>query len=422
MEKEINNNSEFNIDIHNQKLIRVRSDFPFLSANDGYKYNAYLDSAATSQKPNYVIDGVSNFLKTSYANPHRGSYKRSVKSTNAYEETRAKVKKLIEAGKEYEVVFTKNSTEAFNILAYSYALDNLKEGDNIVITIAEHHANLVTWQFVTKKTGAKLIYMYVNEDGSIKDEELEKIDNNTKILSVNHVSNVSGYINDVKKLSELSKKVGARFFVDGSQAVPHFKVNVDRINPDAYIFTGHKMFAYTGVGVLCAKKELLKKMKPFLYGGDMIEYVEEQETTFKEIPYIFEAGTPALESVISLSLAIDYINEVGYDFIVKQDEILTEYIISKLKELPYIKIIGSLNPKERCGLVSFSFDNVHSHDVASILDMNNVSVRSGHHCAQPYGKYCNANSSTRISYYLYNNKKDIDMAVSALMKVREVFI
>lgn len=419
MEKE-NQIQQFDMDSHLRKLEEVRNDFPFLNNKAIGKF-AYLDSGATSQKPIQVIDGVSDFVKYSYANPHRGSYKLSQMATSAFEETRFKVKKLINAGSPYDIVFTKNSTEAFNLLAYSYALDKLKKGDKIVITIAEHHANLVTWQYVSEKTGAELVYLYVDEDGSIRESELSKIDTNTKILSVNHVSNVSGFVNDVRKLSENAHRIGAKFFVDGSQAVPHFKVDVEEINPDAYVFTGHKMMAYGGVGVLCAKHELLENMKPFLYGGDMIEYVEEHNTTFNEVPYKFEAGTPALESVISLSLAIDYIKKVGYEFIERQDTLLIKYLLERLKELPYIKIIGSSDYTKRSGLVSFTFDGVHSHDVSSILDMNGVGVRSGHHCAQPYGRYCDANSSTRISVYLYNNFEEIDMAIDALKKVREVF-
>lgn len=414
------NKENFDLMEHNEKLNQVRSDFPFLKNKINGKEIIYLDSGATSQKPIDVIDGVSDFIKNSYANPHRGSYSLSAMATQRFEDVREKTRKFIGANSFREIVFTKNSTESFNLLAYSYGLEKLKEGDEIVISIAEHHANLVPWQYVAKKTKAKLAYMYTDEDGRILESEYKKITKNAKIVSVTHVSNVSGVINDLKKIAKIAHEVGAIFIADGSQAVPHMRVDVKDLEVDAYIFTGHKMLSFGGVGVLYCKEKILEEMKPFLYGGDMIEYVTEQETTFNDIPYKFEAGTPALESVISLGLAMDYIDKIGYDFIEKQDRILSHHLINRLKELPYIKIIGSLNPDYRTGLVTFTMDDVHSHDVSSVLDSYGVCVRSGHHCAQPFGKYCKAQSSTRISTYFYNTVEEIDEAIEALKKVRGV--
>lgn len=413
------NENKFNENItHEEKAKIIREDFPILLEKVNGVSIAYLDSAATSQKPNYVIEKVTDFIKTSYSNPHRGSYNLSYKSTSEYEAVRDKVKKFINAKRREEIIFTKNATESFNLLAYSYGLNFLKENDEIVISIAEHHANLVTWQYVCKKTGAKLVYLYTDEEGKIKDSELEKITEKTKIVSINHVSNVSGYKNDLKKIIEIAHSKNALFFADGSQAVPHFKVDVMDLDVDAYIFTGHKMLAFGGVGVLYCKKDILDKMPPFLYGGDMIEYVSEQETTFNELPTKFEAGTPNLEGVISLGASIDYINNIGYQFIEKQDEILTKHLIEGLLEIEHVNIIGTKNPKDKVGLVTFTLDDVHSHDVASILDRFGICVRSGHHCAQPFGAYCKSNSTTRISTYFYNTIEEIDRALEAIKKVR----
>ncbi len=396
-----------------------RSDFPLLNKDFKGKRVIYLDSAATSQKPWQVINAVNEYVTTYYANPHRGAYAISQEATDKYEGVRKKTADLIGVKNPDEIVFTKNSTEALNLIAYSWGEKFLKEGDEIVISVAEHHANLVPWQRTARKTGAVLKYMYVDEDGRIPESELSKITEKTKAVSVTHVSNVTGRITDIIKISEKAHSVGAVLVCDGSQAVPHFKVEAEKLGADFYVFTGHKLMSYTGAGVLWGKMELLEKMDPFLLGGDMIEYVEEQSCTFNTVPHKFEAGTPLSEAVISLGAAIDYLNQVGYEYIGKKDRKLTEYLLKRLEEIEGIKILGGNSP-ERTGVVSFTIEGIHSHDIGWIMDSEGICVRSGHHCAQPFIRYLGVPSSTRISLYFYNEKEEIDEAVKALKKVREI--
>lgn len=396
-----------------------RDDFPLLKRDYYGKKLVYLDSAATAQKPQAVIDAVNEYLINSYANPHRGAYRLAQEATDQYEGVRRKVAAFINAGEKENIVFTRNSTEALNMVAFSYCRKIIKEGDEIVISIAEHHANLVPWQNLAKDKGAKLIYLYIDEDGKIPERELDKITDKTKIVSINHVSNVTGKINPIKEIARLAHLKGAIVISDGSQAVPHFRVDVKDLDVDFYAFTGHKLMSLTGVGVLYGKKELLEEMDPFLLGGDMIEYVEEQKTTYNIVPYRFEAGTPQSEAVISLGAAIDYIEKIGYDYIEKKDRELTEYLLERLDEINHINIIAGKG-RDRTGLVTFTVDDVHSHDVSWILDSQGVCVRSGHHCAQPLMKYIKSMSSTRVSLYFYNNKEDIDTFIGALKRVRRL--
>jgi cysteine desulfurase/selenocysteine lyase len=297
-------------------------------------------------------------------------------------------------------------------------MNTLKTGDKIVISIAEHHSNLVIWQQVAKKTGAELVFMYVNDEGRLPLSELEKIDGLTKIVAVTHMSNVLGTIFPVKEIIEKAHSVGAKVLVDGAQAVPHMKVNVQDLDVDFYAFSGHKMLAFMGVGVLYGKEEILKNMEPFLFGGDMIEYVYEEETSFNELPFKFEAGTQGIEGVVSLGAAIDYLEDLTFDFIHQKEMELTEYALSRLKELPYIKIIGPTDLQNRGAVISFTVDGVHPHDVSTILDSYGVGVRAGHHCAQPLMRYLKINSSTRASFYFYNTKADVDALIENLDEVR----
>ena len=395
-----------------------KEDFPIFKNRD----IAYLDSGATAQKPQIVIDAINNFYDKFNANPHRGAYTLSVEATAVYEDTRAKIAKFINAKHPEEIIFSKNASESLNLLAYSYGLDNLKKGDDVVISIMEHHSNLVPWQFVTQKTGSELKYMYINDEFELSKEEIEsKITDNTKIVGITHVSNVLGTINNVKEIIKYAHKKGAVVIVDASQSIPHMKIDVQDLDADFLAFSGHKMFAPLGIGVLYGKRELLNKMNPFLMGGDMIEYVHEQKTTFAPLPNKFEAGTQNVEGVVGLGAAIDYINSIGYDKIQEHDREIVEYAREKLSKLDYLDIYMTPNAKNHSAVISFNIKGVHPHDVASILDSENVCVRSGKHCAQPLMRFLDIDSTCRASFYIYNTKEDVDRLVAGIEKAYKMF-
>ena len=396
----------------------IKKDFPILEKRD----ISYLDSGATTQKPNQVIDEIEKYYKNYNANPHRGAYSLSIEATEEYENTRTKIAKFINAKNREEIIFTKNATESLNLIAYSYGLENLKKNDEIVISIMEHHSNLVPWQNVAKTTGAKLNYMYINNEFELSDEEIEsKITDKTKIVGITHVSNVLGTVNNVEKIIKYAHKKGAIVVVDGSQSIPHMKIDVQKMNPDFFVFSGHKMLAPLGIGVLYGKKEILNKMNPFLMGGDMIEYVYEQNTTFAPLPNKFEAGTQNVEGVIGLGAAIDYIEKIGYDNINKLETEIVDYARQELNKLDFITLYMTPNKKNHQGVISFNIKGVHPHDVASILDGNGVCVRSGNHCAQPLMRYLGIDSTCRASFYIYNTKEDVDRLVDALKKAYGMF-
>ncbi|CCY71175.1 cysteine desulfurase SufS subfamily [Clostridium sp. CAG:921] len=396
----------------------VKKDFPLLRDNN----ITYLDSGATTQKPEYVLNSISNFYETSNANPHRGAYGLSIKATEVYEQTREKIAKFIGAKHSEEIIFSKNATESLNLIAYSYGLENLGVGDEIVISIMEHHSNLVPWQKVSKKTGSKLNYMYINENFEISDEEIEeKITDKTKIVGITHVSNVLGTINNIEKIIKYAHKKGAVVVVDASQSIPHMQIDVSKLDCDFLVFSGHKMLAPLGIGVLYGKREILNKMTPFLMGGDMIEYVYEQDTTFAPLPNKFEAGTQNVEGVIGLGAAIDYIQNIGYDRISKIEEKVVSYAREELSKLDFLTLYMTKNSLNHSSVISFNIDGVHPHDVASILDSQNVCIRSGNHCAQPLMRYLKIDSTCRASFYMYNTKEDVDNLVLALKKAYEMF-
>ena len=396
----------------------VKKDFPLLRDNN----ITYLDSGATTQKPEYVLNSISNFYETSNANPHRGAYGLSIKATEVYEQTREKIAKFIGAKHSEEIIFSKNATESLNLIAYSYGLENLGAGDEIVISIMEHHSNLVPWQKVSKKTGSKLNYMYINENFEISDEEIEeKITDKTKIVGITHVSNVLGTINNIEKIIKYAHKKGAVVVVDASQSIPHMQIDVSKLDCDFLVFSGHKMLAPLGIGVLYGKREILNKMTPFLMGGDMIEYVYEQDTTFAPLPNKFEAGTQNVEGVIGLGAAIDYIQNIGYDRISKIEEKVVSYAREELSKLDFLTLYMTKNSLNHSSVISFNIDGVHPHDVASILDSQNVCVRSGNHCAQPLMRYLKIDSTCRASFYMYNTKEDVDNLDLALKKAYEMF-
>ena len=397
---------------------KVKKDFPILNSNK----IVYLDSGATTQKPQMVLDAVNEYYKSKNANPHRGAYSLSVEATRVYEEGREKISKFINSPTSAQVIFTKNASEALNLIAYSYGLDNLNKNDEVVLSIMEHHSNLVPWQYVTKKTNSKLKYMYINDDFELSDEEIySKITENTKIVGITHVSNVTGTINDVEKIIKYAHKKGAIVILDASQSIPHMKIDVQRLDADFVVFSGHKMLAPLGLGVLYGKKELLEKMSPFLMGGDMIEYVYEQDTTFAPLPSKFEAGTQNVGGVVGLCAAIDYIESIGYEHIQKHEKEVVDYAIKRLKQLEYIKLYITPNRKNHSAVISFNIVGVHPHDVASILDANGVCVRSGNHCAQPLMRYLGIDSTCRASFYLYNTKEDVDKLILAIEKAYKMF-
>ena len=396
----------------------IKKDFPLLE-NENI---TYLDSGATTQKPIQVIKAVEEFYQKYNANPHRGAYSLSVEATEQYENTRTKIAKFINAKHREEIIFSKNATESLNLIAYSYGLDNLKKDDEVVISIMEHHSNLVPWQKMTKQTGSKLNYMYINENYEIPDEEIEnKITDKTKIVGITHVSNVLGTINNVKKVIKYAHKKGAIVIVDASQSIPHMKIDVQDLDADFLVFSGHKMLAPLGIGVLYGKREILNKMTPFLMGGDMIEYVYEQDTTFATLPNKFEAGTQNVEGVIGLGAAIDYIENLGYDKIQEIENEVTSYARQELSKLNYLTLYTTPNEKNHSSVISFNIKGVHPHDVASILDSEGVCVRSGNHCAQPLMRFLGIDSTCRASFYIYNTKDDVDKLVKALDKAYSMF-
>ena len=396
----------------------IKKDFPLLE-NENI---TYLDSGATTQKPIQVIKAVEEFYQKYNANPHRGAYSLSVEATEQYENTRTKIAKFINAKHREEIIFSKNATESLNLIAYSYGLDNLKKDDEVVISIMEHHSNLVPWQKMTKQTGSKLNYMYINENYEITDEEIEsKITDKTKIVGITHVSNVLGTINNVKKIIKYAHKKVAVVIVDASQSIPHMKIDVQDLDADFLVFSGHKMLAPLGIGVLYGKREILNKMTPFLMGGDMIEYVYEQETTFAPLPNKFEAGTQNVEGVIGLGAAIDYIENLGYNKIQEIEHEVISYARQELSKLDYLTLYTTPNEEKHSSVISFNINGVHPHDVASILDSEGVCVRSGNHCAQPLMRFLGIDSTCRASFYIYNTKDDVDKLVKALDKAYNIF-
>ena len=400
------------------EINNIKKDFPLLE-NENI---TYLDSGATTQKPIQVIKAVEEFYQKYNANPHRGAYSLSVEATEQYENTRTKIAKFINAKHREEIIFSKNATESLNLIAYSYGLDNLKKDDEVVISIMEHHSNLVPWQKMTKQTGSKLNYMYINENYEITDEEIEnKITDKTKIVGITHVSNVLGTINNVKKIIKYAHKKGAVVIVDASQSIPHMKIDVQDLDADFLVFSGHKMLAPLGIGVLYGKREILNKMTPFLMGGDMIEYVYEQETTFAPLPNKFEAGTQNVEGVIGLGAAIDYIENLGYDKIQEIEHEVISYARQELSKLDYLTLYTTPNKENHSSVISFNIKGVHPHDVASILDSEGVCVRSGNHCAQPLMRFLGIDSTCRASFYIYNTKDDVDKLVKALDKAYGMF-
>ncbi|WP_271725412.1 cysteine desulfurase SufS [Bacillus paralicheniformis] len=397
----------------------IREQFPILSQQVNGHDLVYLDSAATSQKPRVVIETLDEYYNSYNSNVHRGVHTLGTKATDGYEGAREKVRKFINAKSMQEIIFTRGTTTALNMVALSYARANLKPGDEIVITPMEHHANIIPWQQAVKATGATLKYIPLQEDGTISlDDVRETVTENTKIVSAAHVSNVLGTINPIKEIAKIAHDNGAVMVVDGAQSTPHMKIDVQDLDCDFYTFSAHKMCGPTGVGVLYGKRALLENMEPAEFGGEMIDFVGLYESTWKELPWKFEAGTPIIAGAIGLGAAIDFLEDIGLDEILAHEHRLTAYALERFKELEGATVYG---PAERAGLVTFNLEDVHPHDVATVLDAEGVAVRAGHHCAQPLMKWLNVSATARASFYLYNTEEDIDKLIEALQKTKEYF-
>lgn len=397
----------------------IREAFPILNQEVNGHPLVYLDSAATSQKPVQVIEAVANYYKEYNSNVHRGVHTLGTKATDAYEGARDKVRKFINASSIEEIIFTRGTTTAINTVAASYGRTNLKAGDEIVISYMEHHSNIIPWQQVAKATGATLKYIPLEEDGSISVEQARAtINSNTKIVAIMYVSNVLGSINPVKEIAAIAHEHGAIMLVDGAQSTPHMKVDVRDLDCDFYAFSGHKMCAPTGIGVLYGKKQLLENMEPIEFGGEMIDFVDLQDSTWKELPWKFEGGTPIIAGAVGLGAAIDFLSEIGMDNIEKHEHEIANYALEQLSTVKGVTIYG---PKHRAGLVTFNVEDVHPHDVATVLDVEGIAVRAGHHCAQPLMRWLKVSATARASFYLYNTKEDVDAFVRGLVKTKEYF-
>ena len=393
-----------------------KKDFPVFDN----KPCVYLDSAATAQRPSAVIEAEKYFYENMNANPLRGLYELSMAATDAYAEARSCVRDFINASEDAEVIFTRNTTESINLVAYSYGLNFIHKGDEIVTTVMEHHSNMLPWQMVAERTGARLVYLEPERDGSFAEEELnKKITRKCALLAVAQVSNVLGCVNPIKELADRVHKNGGVIVVDGAQSAPHMKVDVREMDVDFFALSGHKLMAPFGIGALYGKRELLEKMPPFLTGGEMIEYVRLDGATWAELPHKFEAGTVNPAGAYALKAAIEYLQGVGFDYIRKTEDALVSRMLEEFERLPYMHVYGSPEPGKHTGIVSFAIEGVHPHDIASILDADRVDIRAGHHCAQPLMVYLGVGNTARASLYLYNDDEDIDAFITSIKKVRK---
>lgn len=393
-----------------------KADFPVF---DAYKDLVYLDNAATTHKPKQVLERVEKYYREENANPLRGLYDLSVKATEAYENSRETVRGFINAESTREIVFTRNASESLNLIAYSYGRANIREGDELLVAVSEHHSNFLPWQILAKESGAKLNFLECDEHGGYSAEALRAaLTPKTKLFAIAQVSNVFGRINPIKEFAQICHRNGTLIVCDGAQSVPHIPVDVRELDVDFLVFSGHKMFAPMGIGVLYGREELLGKMPPFLYGGEMIELVTRESSTFAELPHKFEAGTVNVGGAVGLDAAIRYINEIGFDNIVKRESELTAVAFEKMKKLDYVHIIGSEKAEEHHGIISFTVDGVHPHDIAAVFDSGNIAIRAGHHCAQPLHQHIGVQSTARMSLAFYNDEDDVRKFIETLKTVR----
>jgi cysteine desulfurase/selenocysteine lyase len=401
---------------------RIREDFPILKRQVNDKPFVYFDNAATSQKPNSVIDTINRYYRYYNANIHRGLHKLAEEATVAHEEAREKLAKFINAKQTSEIIFTRNATEALNLVAYSWGRANVGKGDKIVLTIMEHHSNMVPWQLLAQEKGAAVEFIKIDENGELRQDEVhELIDDSTKIVCVTHVSNVLGTINPVKDIGRVAHRFGALFLVDAAQSVPHMPVDVQDIDCDFAAFSGHKMLGPTGIGVLYGKAEQLDGMPPFLAGGEMIREVHTTGASWKDLPYRFEAGTPNISGAIGLGAAVDYLHGIGMENVLDHEKEITRYALGRMKEVEGLDIYGPMAVDHRVGVVSFNLGDIHAHDLASILDEDGIAIRSGHQCAQPLMEFLQIPATSRASFYIYNTKDEVDVFIEALEKARKIF-
>ena len=405
-------------------LETIRKDFPVLNrrVRDDKKL-VYLDNAATTQKPNQVIDAITDYYQNHNSNIHRAVHALAEESTEAFEVTRDKIAKFLNIQNREEIVFVKGTTEAINLISYAWGRDNVQKGDIVVTTEYEHHSNIVPWQLLTQETGAELKYINIDDKGELMLEQLDEYlaTGKVKLVAISHVSNVLGTITDIQKVITKCKNANAKILVDGAQAVPHMKVDIANLGCDFYAFSAHKMLGPTGVGILWARKEILENMKPFHGGGDMIREVHKYETTWNDLPYKFEAGTPNVADVISFAAAIDYLAKIGMDNVRNHEIELTKYALEKMSNVKGLTIYGPKDPQKASGVISFNFNDVHPHDVATIIDKNGVAIRSGHHCAQVLMEKLNVAATNRASFYIYTTKEEVDTLIDSLDQVTKVF-
>ena len=400
----------------------VRADFPILHREVHGKPLVYLDNAATSQKPHAVIHALEHYYSHYNANVHRGVHTLSGEATDAYEGARVKIAKFVNAASEQEIIYTRNATEAINLVAYSWGLSNLQRGDEVILTVMEHHSNLIPWQFVQQKTGARLKFVQLTPEEEFDFGHYQSLVNDrTKLVSVAHVSNTLGCINPIKDIAALAHQYGAKVLVDACQSVPHMPLDVQDLDCDWLVASGHKMCAPTGIGFLYGKLDLMRSMPPFMGGGEMIADVFLENATYADVPHKFEAGTPAIAEAIALGAAVDYLTNIGMDKIHAYEQELTTYMVEKLMNVPLVKIYGPKLPKERAGLASFTSAEIHPHDLSTMLDQAGIAIRAGHHCTQPLHRFLKAQSTARASLYFYNTQAEVDAFIAALIESIEFF-
>lgn len=392
-----------------------KKDFPLLAGSD----IAYLDNAATAQRPEAVLKAVEDFYTKKNANPLRGLYELGIEATEAYEAARERVREFINAGKTSEVVFTRNSTESLNLIAYSYGLTSLKAGDEILISIDNHHSNILPWQMVSRATGAKLVFLECEPDGTIPKEKMdEAFSEHTRLVAVTQVSNVLGCVNDIPELVKRARACGAEILMDAAQSAPHMPIDVQKLDVDFVAFSGHKMLAPMGIGVLYGKQELLEKMPPFLTGGEMIETVSRYDAVYAELPHKFEAGTVNAGGAVGLAAAIDYLESYGMDTLHAVEQELTAYLFRGMNAIPHVHVLGSQREDNHTGIVSFTIDQVHPHDISEVLSSDGMDIRAGHHCAQPLHDHLGIHSTARASLMFYNTKEEIDRFLESVSNIR----
>ena len=393
-----------------------RTDFPLIAENT----TIYMDNAATSQRPQCVLDAVNDFYLKHNANPLRGTYPLSVEATDLYEEARKSVRDFIGAASSREIIFTRNTTESINLVAYSYGLNNIKSGDEILVSIMEHHSNLLPWQMVARQTGATLRFLECRPDGSLDLDEVKSlITDKTKLVAITQVSNVLGIVNPIREIAALAHEKGAVIVVDGAQSTPHMPVHVQELDADFFAFSGHKIFGPMGIGVLYGKKKLLKQMPPFLSGGEMIDSVTREDAKYAELPHKFEAGTVNAAGAVGLKAALDYVRSVGYEEMQRRELAVTQRALEGLKQIPHVHVLGSDKAEEHTGILTFTIDDVHPHDVSEIMISDGISVRAGHHCAQPLLNYLGVSAATRASFMFYNTEEEADAFVKSIASIRE---